>query len=336
MTDGAQHRQRLLGYLQRSIEPHLLYLAAKWGIADLLRDGPRPSTDLAAMLDADAATLHRLLRGMVAMGLLAETDAGAFSLAPLGELLRSDAPDCVRGDVIFISELNFAWQALPEAARTGASPFRAVYGSDPFSFFGDDPVTRAAFHRQMAAGGRMIVAAVMAAYDFTPFRRVIDVGGGHGALLAAILQAHPETEGVLFDLPTAIADADTPLQVAGVRERCALISGDFFDSVPAGGDCYILQRILHDWDDDQALRILRNCRVAMATGSTLLVIEKIMPQRVADAPNVVFSDLIMLVETGGQERTHEAFAALLTAVGFMLSRAIPIGAGLNVIEASAQ
>jgi hypothetical protein len=333
--DCDEHRQHLLAYLRRPIEPHLLYLAAKWGIADALRDGPRPSATLAVALGLDVAILHRLLRGMVAMGLFAEADGGAFALAPRGELLLSDVPDSVRGDVIFISELNFAWQALPYAARAGTSPFRMVYGGDPFSYFGNDPATREAFYRQMAAGGRAIVAAVLTAYDFARFHHVVDVGGGHGALLAAILQVCPDAAGVLFDLPTAIAGADAPLVAAGVRDRCTLIGGDFFASVPAGGDCYILERILHDWDDGDAARILANCRAAVAVGGTLLVIEKIMPQRVTEAPNVVLSDLIMLVETGGRERTQAEFATLLSATGFAVTRAIATGAGVAIIEAVA-
>jgi len=304
-----------------------IHVAAVLGIADLLADGPRSGDDLAAAVDAHAPSLQRVLRALASVGVLHEEADGRFALTDVGACLRSDAADPVGGWAAYVGgHAHFAaWGNLLHAVRTGESAFRSVHGADVWDYRAGHPDEGAAFDRAMTDNTRRTNRRLLAAYDFSPFATVVDVGGGHGALLAALLDAHPEMRGVLFDLPHVVAGASVD------EARCDVIAGSFFDGVPPGGDAYVLKAIVHDWEDGDALRILQACRDAAPRHARLLVVERDLGAA-NENPDAKFSDLNMMIGPGGRERTREEFAALFEGAGFALERAIPTGIGFSVFE----
>lgn len=320
------------GYLSTQ----LLYVAAELGVADALVDGPRTSADLAAALGADPAAMHRVLRGLAADGVLEEVSGGRFGLTSAGALLSAAAPGGQRGAVLARGGLYYqALSGLLDAVRIGGTPFARVHGQTFFEYLAGRPAETAAFQASMADRSHHEATAVVAAYDFGRFRRLVDVGGGRGVLLAAILAAHPAPAGVLFDLPEAAAQARDYLATAASDGRWEIAPGDFFDAVPAGADAYLLSRVIHDWDDERAVRVLATCRRAIAGDGTLLLVEAVLPERAADQPAAIRMDLHMLALLGGAERTATEYQALLTAAGFSLVRIVPTDspAGISIIEA---
>jgi hypothetical protein len=311
-----------------------IHVAAALGIADHLAAGERTSDDLAAATGAHPPTLYRLLRALAAAGVFREGPDRRFALTPMGECLRSDAPAPVAPWAVFIGRpyLWGAWAHLLHSVRTGQNAFRHLHGTSNFEYRSRHPEEQAIFDRAMSAGSRRHSAAVLAAYDFSPFRRVVDVGGGEGALLGDILAAHPHLRGTLFDQPHVVARARPALEAAGVLGRCDIAGGSFFEAVPGGGDAYVLKYILHDWDDAAYAAILKACRRAMGPGARLLVLERLVDPPNEGADNK-FNDLNMLVEPGGLERTPAEFADLFAASGFRLTRVVPTTTTpLNVIE----
>ena len=310
-----------------------IHVAAALGIADHLAQGPRTSDDLAEATSTHPPTLYRLLRALASIGVFHEGDNRIFSLTELGSCLQSNSPTPIAPWAIFIGRPYMweAWAHLLHSVRTGENAFRHVHGRSNFEYRSLRPAEQAIFDQAMSGGSRGLSSAVMQALDFAQLGTIIDVGGGEGALLADILSAHPKFRGVLFDQPNVIARADTFLERAGVRSRCDLVGGSFFDSVPGGGDAYILKFILHDWDDATSINILRACRRAMSAKAMLLVLERMIgpPNESADAK---FADLNMLVEPGGRERTAGEFASLLNAASFKLTRVVPTGTRINLIE----
>ena len=311
-----------------------IHVAATLGIADLLAAGPRASDDLAAATGAHPQALYRLLRALASVGVFHEEEGRCFSLTPLGDCLRADAPEPVGGWAAFVGRPYVwrAWGELLHAVTAGEVAFAHVHGTDAWAYRASHPDENAIFDRAMTANSRRQAEAILAAYDFARFRRIVDVGGGRGALLAAILARHPEGRGVLFDQSHVVADAGPVLAAAGVAGRCEVVGGDFFRSVPAGGDAYVLRAILHDWGDGDATAILRTVRGAMAPEARLLLIERIVapPNTGADTK---FSDLNMLVELGGRERTREEYGALCAAAGFRAMGAIGTAAEHSIVEA---
>jgi hypothetical protein len=310
-----------------------IHVAAVLGIADLLRDGPRGSEDLAAATESHAPSLHRVLRALASVGVLHEQDDGAFALTDVGACLRTDAEEPVGAWAAYVGLPSHfgAWAALLHAVRTGDNAFRSVHGTDVWDYRARHPQQGAIFDQAMTDNTVRANHHLVDAYDFGGFTTVVDVGGGHGAFLAALLAAHPTMRGVLFDQSHVVAGAPAVLASAGVAERCDVIAGSFFDTVPAGGDAYVLKAIIHDWEDEEDLRILRRCREAIAPGGTLLVVERELggPN---ERPDGKFSDLNMMVGPGGRERTREEFAALFAASGFALERAVATAIGLYVFE----
>lgn len=308
-------------------------VAARLGIADHLRDGPLPVADLATATGTHARSLHRLLRALASAGVFAETGDGAFGLTPAAEFLRSDAPDSMRSlAIMYGGEQYRAWADLFASVRTGEPVFEQVFGAAYFPYLAAHPEADRTFNEAMTGWSAQVDRALVAAYDFSPFGTVIDVGGGHGRMLAAILAAYPTVRGVLFDQPRVVAGAESQLAAAGVAARCELVGGDFFESVPAGGDAYVLAQILHDWDDGRSARILANCRRAIAPNGRLLLVELVIAP--GNAPDFgTFLDLHMMTLLGGRERTAEEYAALLAAAGFELGRVVPTGAGASIVEA---
>jgi hypothetical protein len=311
-----------------------IHVAARLGIADLLRDGPLSGEDLAAATEAHAPSLHRVLRALASVGVLHEGDDGRFALTAVGECLRSDAAEPVGGWAAYVGvPAHFqSWGALLHTVRTGENAFQSVHGTDVWDYRSRHPEEGALFDRAMTDITHRANARVLEAYDFGGFGRVVDVGGGQGAFVAALLAAHPSMRGVVFDQPQVVAGAGPVLEAAGVADRCEIVAGSFFDAVPDGGDAYLLKAILHDWEDEEALRILRSCRAAVGADGALLVVERELGAPNAN-PDAKFSDLNMMVGPGGRERTRDEFAALLAGGGFVLERTVPTAIGLHVFEA---
>ncbi len=310
-----------------------IHVAAKLGLADHLADGPRASDDLARATETDPDALYRLMRALASVGVVREEAGRRFALTDLGTCLRSDAPDSVAGWAAFVGEPYHwqAWGALEYGVRTGENAFRHVHGTDPWTFRARRPELSAGFDRAMTDLARQAAIAVLTVYDFDRFRTVVDVGGGNGTLLAAILAKHPPLRGVLFDQPHVVAGAPPVLAAAGVVDRCAVVGGSFFEAVPAGGDAYVLKSILHDWEDEKCVRILERCRQAMTAEAALLVVERELGPPNA-YPDGKFSDLNMLVGPGGRERTPEEYAALFAAAGFQFIGVTPSDIGVGVFE----
>jgi hypothetical protein len=323
----------LMRLIDGFVTTQLLYVAAKLGVADQLANGPRSGPELAEAVGADAGALGRVLRGLVIEDVLAEVDGGRFALTPLGEYLIP-----LRGAAIARGELYYESAAgLLASVRTGGTAFEHVHGERFFDYLAAHPDQEATFQGSMAGRSEQEADDVVAAYDFTGLRRLIDVGGGRGILLARILRAAPDLRGVLFDRPAAIPAAQRHLDERAVSGRAECVPGDFFDSVPGGADAYLLSRVLHDWDDADAGRILASCQKAMSPDSRLLIVEAILPERAKDRPATIRMDLhMLLLFRDARERTEAGFRQLLDDNGFRLRRVVMTAspAGLGVIEAS--
>jgi hypothetical protein len=332
MTDLSA-RAQLQQHLHAPLAPQLIYLAVKLGIVDHLRDGAQSSANLAQLTHLHALSLHRVLRGMVMIGLLREESNHAFALTPVGALLQQDHPESLYDDALIAGELYQAWCGLFQTVQTGITAFDTVFGSGLFTYFAADPTMEASFNQHMAGMTRAIATAVIAAYDFAGAETIIDIGGGYGSLLQPILTHYPAARGVLFDLPAVVASARKQLASDPAGARCTCVAGDFFAAVPDGGDIYLLEVVIHDWDDAAATRILRNCARAMHDQSRLVLIERLLPEWVLDDPAAIHGDLNMLVLTGGHERTLAEYQQLLAAAGLALARCIPTQSPWWVIEA---
>jgi hypothetical protein len=314
-----------------------LYVAAKLGIADRLKDGPRSYDELAHATGTHAPSLYRLLRLLVSAGVFAEQEDGRFTLAPIGSYLQTEMPGSLRDVALqYTGPLHQqAWSALLHSVQTGETAFDHLFGMGLFPYLAHHPEEAAVFNAAMTAFSTQIAAAVVAAYDFAPFGTIVDVGGGQGALLRAILRATPTAHGVLFDLPHVITGAKEPIESAGLTERCTVVGGDFFESVPSGGDAYLLSGVIHDWDEERSVRILNNCHRAMRPQGKLLLVEAVVPARVDRSVPSQFSvrgDINMLVHTGGRNRTEAEYRALFAAASFMLTRILLPQGAAKVLE----
>lgn len=311
-----------------------LRVVAVLGIADLLKDGPRHFGDLARSTETNADSLYRLLRLLASVGVFTEQDEGRFALTSAAEHLRSDAPDSLRARAMFDgAQGNWgAWGNLLMSVKTGEPAMKHTFGKDLFGYLNDYPDEAQIFNQVMAAQTTAATRAILDAYDFSGIGTLVDVGGGVGALLAAVMNAYASMRGILYDQPHVAEGARSQLASAGVADRCETVGGDFFQSVPVGGDAYILKHILHDWDDQDCRRIIENCRSAINEDGRLLVIEMLNPP--GDEPHYgKFLDLQMLVVTkGGRERSHEEYRELFRSAGFTLSRIVPTGSEVSVIE----
>lgn len=310
-----------------------IYVAAKLGVADLLADGPKPVGALAAETGSDASSLRRMLRALASVGVFTEASPDAYALTPLAALLQSETPNSMRALAIMYAEEQYhAWGALLHSVRTGETAFEQQFGTAYFDYLARHPEADRTFNEAMTGWTAQLVGAVVEVYDFSPFKTIVDVGGGYGTLLAAILQSNLAAQGILFDQPHVVADAKEQLASAGLAERCSTVGGDFFVEDPAGGDAYLLAQILHDWDDDHCVTILRNCRRAITAHGKLIVIELVLPS--GEEPFFgKWLDLHMLVLLGSRERTAAEYGALFEAAGFELSRVVPTPVGPSIVEA---
>jgi hypothetical protein len=309
-----------------------IYVAAKLGIADTLKSGPKSADELASATAMNPRALYRLLRALASIGIFVEDAQHRFALTPMAECLRSDTPNSVRSLAIMRGEWQYeSWGRLIHSIRTGESAFEKVYGQPLFDYLAANPEKGKLFDEAMTGVHGRETTAMLDAYDFSGIGVLADVGGGNGEVISAILKRYPTMCGVLFDQPSVIERAKTNLHAAGLAERCTATAGNFFESVPTGADAYLLRHIIHDWDDDKSARILRNCRAAMGKGGKLLIVEGIVPP--GNEPSLSkFFDLAMMVLPGGMERTEDEYRRLFAAGGFSLQRLVPTKTWISVIE----
>jgi hypothetical protein len=309
-------------------------VVAKLRVADLLADGPKAPADLATRTKTHAPSLYRVLRTLASVGVFDEQSDGRFALTPMGEYLRTGVKGSLRGIADYCGS-DWSWRAwghLLESVRTGRTAFDVVFGEPAFDYLGKYPDESAVFNEGMTGFSSNIAPAVAEAYDFAPFGTVVDVGGGHGVLLTTILRAYPGVNGVVFDSPHVVAGAEDAIREAGLEGRCRAVGGDFFRGVPAGGDAYLMKHIIHDWPDDRAATILRNCREGVNPGGKLLLVEMVIaPGNAADFGKVV--DLEMLVVASGRERTEAEYRTLLAGSGWRLTRVLPTESPTKIVEA---
>ena len=280
-------------------------VACELRIPDLLADKPRTADELASACGADPGAMLRLLRALVSLGVLGQDEGGRFESTPLSEQFRQDVPG-FGPNARFITgpEVYRSWGELLAAVRSGGTAFEDVFGVPFFDYFVEHPEVGRTFNQAMTASSRTVAEEVVDAYDFSRVRTIVDVGGGQGFLLTAILRRYPGAKGMLFDLPQVIEQAKGVLEEASVADRCELVSGSFFELVPGGGDVYVLKSIIHDWDDEPARRILQNCGKQMAPDGRVLVVDRVIPERLE--PSFVnqrgtLMDLNMLVLISGRE-----------------------------------
>ncbi len=312
-----------------------IYVAAKLGIADLLKDGPQSYVALATSTGSDAPSLFRLMRALSSVGVFSHVQRDCFALSRLGESLQTEVHGSLRAMVITLGEIHYqACGNLLHSIQTGSPAFNNVFGASLFDYLRQNADAADTFNQGMSNLSSMLAYAVLMAYDFTGISSIVDIGGGQGKLLAKLLQVNPDMKGTVFDTVSTIQRAKRQLGDNEWGRRCSYISGDFFTSVPKGADAYLLCGVIHDWDDDRAVSILRNCRKAMTRSGRVLLVDMIVP----DAASPSFSkllDLNMLVMNGGRERTIAEFCALLNAADYRLTRIVPTMAPQSVIEAIA-
>jgi hypothetical protein len=315
------------------IEASTLYAVARLGVADVLAAGARTSTDVAGELGTDPDATYRLLRASAGLGLVHQ-DHDRFALTTLGRTLLSDTPGSMRSVVLMIGDPRYqsVWAQLPEAVTTGRPRAEAVHGVSMWELLDRDPDYAETFNDAMTRLTTLDWPTVAAVHDFTPYGTIVDVGGGHGELLALMLAAAPAATGVLLEREALLADAERHLRGAGVLARCRLEAGSFFDTAPEDGDLYVLRRVVHDWDDDAATRLLTNLRSHMPASATLLLMESVVPP--GGGPHFAKSlDLDMLLFAGGRERTEQEYAALLRRAGFRMTRVVPTISTISLVEA---
>jgi hypothetical protein len=319
----------------------LVQVAAELGLADLLAEGARTSADLAAQAQVHPPSLHRLLRALASLGVVDEIESGCFALTARGAQLRSGVPGSLRHFAMMSgTERTWrCWNDLRNCIRTGQTAMQHLYGIGSFEYLAAHPQEAAIFNAAMADNTRQVSRALVSAYDFSRFRVLLDVGGGNGTLIAAILSASPGLRGIVFDLPCAIADAPQELAAANLGGRCEVVTGDFFRSVPSGIDACILKSVIHNWDDERSIAILTNCRKSLVAPGKLLLVETVMPMRMDASPShqrATQLDMHMLALPGGRERTRAEYQHLLAASGFELACILPLpeAFGVSLIEAA--
>jgi SAM-dependent methyltransferase len=310
-----------------------VHVAAKLGIADLLQSGPKTVAELAEATGTHAPSLYRILRALTSAGVFKREHDDRFALTPLSETLITGAPGSVRW--FMISELGQehypAWGNLMHSVKTGEIAFDNFFGKDIWKYFAENPDDAAVFNDSMSGMTGAANEAITSVYDFSGFNTIVDIGGGHGGLITSILHRNPQAKGVLFDAPVVVEGARAKLESAGVAERCETVAGDFFQAVPEGGDAYVMKWIIHDWEDEKAIRILKNCRRHMRPDGRLIIVDCVVPEN--DEPDFSKTfDLNMLVMTGGKERTAAEFEQLLAAAGFKLLRVIPTDVPTSIVE----
>lgn len=311
-----------------------LYTAAKLGIADHLAGGAKSAVELAPLMSAHAASLHRFMRTLAGLGILTEGEGKRFALTPLGQALQTGAPGAARSTVLAFGGIAFTrtWEEIFYSLETGKPGFDKAWGMPIFDYFAQHPEAASLFSEAMVGFHGAEPPTVAAAYDFSGVQTVVDVGGATGNMLAALLSRHAALRGVLYDLPHVVRDAPALLKARGVESRVTIEPGSFFERVPSGGDAYVLSHIIHDWSEEQCLIILGHCRRAIGPNGRLLIVETVLPE--GDTPHQgKLQDLVMLVFPGGQERTEAEYADLLGKADFRLRRVVPTTSVVSIVEA---
>ena len=325
--------QAASGYMMSAV----LHTVVKLGVADELAAGPIPVVELAKRCSAHPDALYRVLRPLIAVGMFAEPSPRTIALTAESELLRADHPNSVRNMILWIaSRFHFhVWGDLEYSATTGNTAVEHVYGKPCFEVFTDNPEISSTFNAGMTAFSAGIAPTLLKAYDFSGIGTLMDVAGGHGFVLCEILRAYPEMKGILFDIESVVEGAKCRVCDLKMEHRCETIAGDFFQGLPAGADAYYFQHIIHDWPDDKALVILRNCARALQgrNGGKLLVVDSILPERPQPGFTALL-DIEMLLMPGGRERTEKELRELFAQAGFEIKRIVPLPPGENfLIEA---
>jgi hypothetical protein len=312
----------------------IIYVAAKLGIADLLTRGPQDVDTLARATQTHAPSLGRLMRALGGLGVFRENEQHQYELTTLGRCLVSGSPGALRARAILNGEEWYqAWGGLLDSVRSGTPAFHNLFGKTLFEYLAGSTDSAAAFNEAMASATAGTAAAVVKAYDFTRCRTIVDVGGGTGAFLATILRATPAARGILFDQPSVVAAARELLAHPSIAGRYELEGGDFFDAVPSGGDVYILSWVIHDWDDEQSITILGNCRRAMTGDARLLLIEQVVPDGNQPSLSKLYDLHMLVLAPGGRERRSDEYQSLLAAADLRLTKIISTDVPRSVIEA---
>jgi hypothetical protein len=325
--------QRQLGeIISGSWKSQAVYAAAKLEIADSLASGPQSVAQLASATGAHGPSLYRLLRALASIGIFAEQADGRFANTPLAEPLRRDVPGSQWAMAVMMGEEHYhTWGDLIFTLETGETAFNRIYGMPIFEFLAENEEKGKIFDEAMTSVHGRETSAVLDAYDFSGIGTLADIGGGNGSTLIAILQRHPQMRGILFDLPAVVERAREHIAAAGVADRCQLVAGSFFESVPPGADAYFMRHIIHDWNDEQCGTILRNCHTAMRDSDRLLVVEGVIPP--GNEPFFgKWLDLTMMLIPGGKERTAAEYQQLYQQAGFSLTSITPSAAEVSVVE----
>ncbi len=335
MSKASPHQQ-LDGMISGYWISQAIYAAAKFGIADHLKDGSKSVDELAKATSTNADALYRLLRALASKGIFAEGEPRQFSLTPLAEPLQSDVPGSKRALALMSGDEQFrAWSEIEYSIQTGKIAFDKVFGKPIFDYLGEHPEKARIFDAAMVGIHGRESNAILDAYDFSGIGVIADIGGGNGSQTIDVLNKYTEMRGILVDLPHVIERAKDRIESAGLSDRCELVGGSFFDAVPQGADAYMMRHIIHDWDDDKSLTILRNCHRAMSPDSKLLVVESVIPPG-NDPFGGKFLDLVMLLIPGGKERTEDEYRTLFDKAGFELTRIVPTDTEVSIIEARKQ
>lgn len=324
---------RLVALMHGFRSTQVIYVIAKLGLADHLAEGPLTAVELASAVNANPENLGRVLRLAAFYGLLAELPEGRFELTPFARPLRGDVEHSIAPTAVMLGQDHYrAWGALLHSVTSGESAFQHVYGMPMFDYLAKHPNAQADFDAAMGAGTEVFLKSLADVYDFSKSQLLVDVGGGNGSVSAVILKRNAAMEAVIYDQPQVLEAADRYLSDAGVRARCRLVPGNFFETVPDGGDVYFLSNIIHDWDDERALRILRSCRAAMTPAAALLLLETILPEH-GRPSQAAMGDVNMMVMLTGRERTEEQYRKLLAAADLRLTRVIAVSERASLIEA---
>lgn len=327
--DAVAPAERMFRLFRARYVSQAILTAAELGVADLLVSGPKSASGMATELSVEPRFLDRLLRGLAAYGIFDDLQNGTFALNTLSETLVTDSPNSVRA-IARLDGLDWNGQVMLKqefSIRTGENAFKHVFGMDPFEYFADNPEYGSIVNEAMAEVTERLESGITASYDFSWANTVVDIGGGNGAFLKAVLNANQNIKGIVADLPEVVPQAERNLADAGLQQRCEVEAIDMFTSVPPAADCYIMKRVIHDWSDDQCIQLLKNVRSSMSSDGRVLIIESIIP-----SARAVLADFILLT-VGGIERSESEYAALLEAADLQLQRVVSTGTDISIIEA---
>ena len=329
------HRAQLFDLIGSMHMTQLIYVAATLGIADQLKDGPKRIDELAATAAVDTTALYRVLRALASRGIFAETGDDSFALTPQAGLLRTDVPGSLRARAMMLGGESWwkPWGELLECVKSGETPFNRVFGMGRWEYLAAHPEAADIFNRMSSSNTEGRSGPIVEHYDFSAAATVIDLGGGRGGLLTAILSAYPALTGVLADLPAVVDDARAFLSTQSLSGRWSVVESDLLVSVPPGGDIYTMKSVLHGLSDENVMVVLRNCRAAMGDNATLLVIEAVLPPHGTPSPLITMLDVQRMVINGSRERSEEELRGFLAAAGFHLRRVIQTGTQDNIFEA---